>query len=144
METHRTICMDAYGLDPMHYIGAPGLFWDALLKTTGARPQLMHDACFESVVKHLNPGHELALPNRLDAAQRQDDGSWRRCWVYRQPESHPEVNIFAKREAEVYNAWLEYRRREMDLMKPYSVRSAEVISRSMGVTTRRRALLTPL
>jgi hypothetical protein len=25
-------------------------------------------------------------------------------------------------------------------MKPYSVRSAEVISRSMGVTTRRRAL----
>ena len=64
----------------------------------------------------------------------------RRCWVYRQPESHPEVNIFAKREAEVYNAWLEYRRREMDLMKPYSVRSAEVISRSMGVTTRRRAL----
>eukprot|EP01043_Picozoa_sp_COSAG02_P069931 COSAG02_NODE_12193_length_1582_cov_1.480782_1_plen_22_part_01 len=22
METHRTICLDAYGLDPMHYIGA--------------------------------------------------------------------------------------------------------------------------
>ena len=68
-------------------------------------PPLIY-ACFESVVKHLHPGRELALPNRLDVAQRQDDGSWKRCWVYHQPESHPEVNIFAKPEVEVYNAWL--------------------------------------
>ena len=37
----RKVCLNAYGLDPMHYYTAPGLTWDAGLKYTGVTLDLI-------------------------------------------------------------------------------------------------------
>ena len=42
-ENFRQICLQQYGLDPVHYYTAPGLSWDALLKKTGAELELLTD-----------------------------------------------------------------------------------------------------
>ena len=42
-EEHRRVCMKAYGLDPAHYLTAPSLSWDALLKYTGRELELLTD-----------------------------------------------------------------------------------------------------
>ena len=39
----RKVCINAYGLDPMHYYTAPGLTWDAGLKYTGITLDLLTD-----------------------------------------------------------------------------------------------------
>ena len=36
-------CLDYYGLDPCHYFGSPGLSWDAMLKMTGIKLDLILD-----------------------------------------------------------------------------------------------------
>ncbi|CAB4011854.1 hypothetical protein AC249_AIPGENE9596, partial [Paramuricea clavata] len=40
-EDFRRVCLDAYKLDPAHYISAPGLSWDAMLKRTGVKLDLL-------------------------------------------------------------------------------------------------------
>ena len=35
--------MDYYGLDPWHYFSSPGLSWDAMLKMTGIKLDLISD-----------------------------------------------------------------------------------------------------
>ena len=42
-QTFRKTCLNAYGIDPLHYYTAPGLSWDALLKYTGENLELMTD-----------------------------------------------------------------------------------------------------
>ena len=42
-ENFRDICLKIYGLDPVHYYTAPGLAWDACLKMTGVKLELLHD-----------------------------------------------------------------------------------------------------
>ena len=34
-------CLDYYGLNPCHYFSSPGLSWDAMLKTTGIKLDLI-------------------------------------------------------------------------------------------------------
>ena len=36
-------CLDYYGLDPCHYFSSPGLSWDAMLKMTGIKLDLISD-----------------------------------------------------------------------------------------------------
>ena len=36
-------CLDYYGIDPCHYFSSPGLSWDAMLKTTGIKLDLISD-----------------------------------------------------------------------------------------------------
>ncbi|GFX51159.1 uncharacterized protein TNCV_2735101 [Trichonephila clavipes] len=43
MEHFRDVCMDTYNLDPAWYFSAPGLSWDAMLKTTKVRLELLDD-----------------------------------------------------------------------------------------------------
>ncbi|CAB4004930.1 NYNRIN [Paramuricea clavata] len=40
-EDFRRVCLGSYKLDPAHYIFAPGLSWDAMLKRTGIRSDLL-------------------------------------------------------------------------------------------------------
>ena len=47
-ENFRKVCLDAYKLDPCHYYTAPGLAWDACLKMTEIKLELLTD-----VEKHL-------------------------------------------------------------------------------------------
>ena len=42
-EEFRSICLDYYELDPAHYFTTPNLAWDALLKKTGVKLQLLTD-----------------------------------------------------------------------------------------------------
>ena len=37
------ICLDYYGLDPCHYFSSPGLAWNAMLKMTGIKLDLISD-----------------------------------------------------------------------------------------------------
>ena len=36
-------CTEIYGLDPAHFLSAPGLAWQACLKKTGVKVQLLTD-----------------------------------------------------------------------------------------------------
>ena len=36
-------CLDYYALDPCHYFSSPGLSWDAILKMTGIKLELISD-----------------------------------------------------------------------------------------------------
>ena len=42
-ENFRNICLENYKLDPAHYFTAPGLAWDAYLKTTNVKLELLTD-----------------------------------------------------------------------------------------------------
>ena len=42
-ENFRNISLESYKLDPAHYFTAPGLAWDAMLKLTGVRLELIDD-----------------------------------------------------------------------------------------------------
>ena len=42
-EEFRNICLKNYELDPAWYYAAPGLSWDASLKFTGAKLELLND-----------------------------------------------------------------------------------------------------
>ena len=42
-ENFRNICIKNYKLDPAHYYTAPGLAWDAALKVTEVKLQLLSD-----------------------------------------------------------------------------------------------------
>ena len=42
-ENFRKTCLKHYNLDPAHYCTSPGLAWDACLKETGQKLQLLHD-----------------------------------------------------------------------------------------------------
>jgi hypothetical protein len=42
-ESFRKTCLKNYGLDPAHYLSAPGLSWDAFLKRSGASMELISD-----------------------------------------------------------------------------------------------------
>ena len=42
-QTFRRTCMNAYKLDPLHYLTAPGLSWEALIKYTNINLELLTD-----------------------------------------------------------------------------------------------------
>ena len=42
-ENFRTICLDYYGLDPAHYFTTPNFAWDAMLKVTDVKLDLLTD-----------------------------------------------------------------------------------------------------
>ena len=37
------MCLDIYGLDPVYFVSAPGLAWQACLKKTGVKLELLTD-----------------------------------------------------------------------------------------------------
>ena len=42
-ESFRKSCLKNYGLDPCHYVSSPGMAWDAMLKMTGVKLELLSD-----------------------------------------------------------------------------------------------------
>ena len=42
-ENFRNKCIKAYELDPLHFVSAPGLAWQACLKKTGVKLELLTD-----------------------------------------------------------------------------------------------------
>ena len=42
-ENFRNMCLEKYELDPTHFVSAPGLAWQACLKKTGVKLELITD-----------------------------------------------------------------------------------------------------
>ena len=42
-ENFRNKCIEIYGLDPVHFLSAPGLAWQTYLKKTKAKLELLTD-----------------------------------------------------------------------------------------------------
>ena len=42
-ENFRNMCIDIYGLDPVYFVSAPALAWQACLKKTGVKLELITD-----------------------------------------------------------------------------------------------------
>ena len=56
-ENFRRTCLEYYKLDPCHYFTSPGLSWDAMLKMTGIKLELMTDIdMFQLIEKGLQGG----------------------------------------------------------------------------------------
>ena len=56
-ENFRKTCHQYYALDPCHYFTSPGLSWDAMLKMTGIKLELMTDIdMFQFIEKGLRGG----------------------------------------------------------------------------------------
>ena len=43
IENFRNMCLDIYGLDPVYFVFAPGLAWQACLKKTEVKLELIID-----------------------------------------------------------------------------------------------------
>ena len=56
-ENFRKTCYQYYNPDPCHYCTSPGLSWDAMLKMTGIKLELMTDVdMFQFIEKGLRGG----------------------------------------------------------------------------------------
>ena len=56
-ENFRKTCMQYYKLDPCHYFTSPGLSWDAMLKMTNIKLELMRDMdMFQFIEKGMRGG----------------------------------------------------------------------------------------
>ena len=51
-EAFRDICLEYYRLDPAHFYKSPGLAWQACLKKTGAKLELLTDPDMFLMVEH--------------------------------------------------------------------------------------------
>ena len=59
-ENFRRTCLEYYKLDPCHYFTSPGLSWDAMLKMTDIKLELMTDIdMFQFIQKALRGGDKL-------------------------------------------------------------------------------------
>ena len=50
-ENFRKTCLQYYRLDPCHYFTSPGLSWDAMLKMTNIKLELMTDVDMFQFIK---------------------------------------------------------------------------------------------
>ena len=56
-ESFRKTCLQYYKLDPCHYFTSPGLSWDAMLKMTNIKLELMTDIdMFQFIEKGMHGG----------------------------------------------------------------------------------------
>ena len=64
-ENFRKTCMQYYKLDPCHYFKSPGLSWDAMLKMTNIKLELMTDIdMFQFIEKGMRGG--VYLTSQID------------------------------------------------------------------------------
>ena len=67
-ESFRNICIRNYKLDPAHYYTAPDLAWDACLKMTGVKLELLSDIDMLLIVEKGIRGGVSMISNRYGAA----------------------------------------------------------------------------
>ena len=67
-ENFREVCLDNYKLDPAWYLTAPGLSWDAMLRVTGIKLELLTDPYMLMMVENGTRGGVSMISNRYSEA----------------------------------------------------------------------------
>ena len=67
-EEFRNVCLENYSLDPAWYYTSPGLSWDALLKVSGVRLELLTDVDILLLFEKGIRGGVSMIPNRYGKA----------------------------------------------------------------------------
>ena len=67
-QNFREICLDIYGLDPAHYVSSPGLSWDAMLKMTGVRLDLLSEVDMQNFIEKGMRGGISTITHRYAVA----------------------------------------------------------------------------
>ena len=67
-ENFRKVCLDNYKLDPAWYLTAPGLSWDAMLRVTGIKLELLTDPDMLMMVEEGTRGGVSMISNRYSEA----------------------------------------------------------------------------
>ena len=67
-ENFREVCLDNYKLDPAWYLTAPGLSWDAMLRVTGIKLELLTDSDMLMMVEKGTRGGVSMISNRYSEA----------------------------------------------------------------------------
>src|SRR5699024_2665607 len=67
----RKVCYKAYGLDPLWYVSAPGLSWDAMLKLTEVKLETLSDPTMYSIFERGIRGGVCHVPKRSSEANHE-------------------------------------------------------------------------
>ena len=68
-EKFRTMCQQSYGLDPVHYYSLPGLSWDAALKYSDVKLDLIVDIdMYQMVERGLRGGVSMISHRYVEAS----------------------------------------------------------------------------
>ena len=67
-ENFREVCLENYKLDPAWYLTAPGLSWDAMLKTTEIKLELLTDPDMLMMIENGTRGGVSMISNRYSEA----------------------------------------------------------------------------
>jgi hypothetical protein len=71
-EKFRNICLNYYGLDAAHFCTSPGLTWQAALKMTGVRLELLTDIDMHLCIEQGLRGGSSTIPHRHAKANNKD------------------------------------------------------------------------
>ena len=89
-ENFRKTCLQYYKLDPCHYFTSPGLSWDAMLKMTNIKLELMTDIdMFQFIEKGMRGGISY-IANRFGKANNKYMTEYKR----RHPQSIPYLLVY--------------------------------------------------
>ena len=67
-ENFRDVCIKIYNLDPAWYYTSPGLAWDAMLKITRVKLELLSDVNMLRLIQNGIRGGIAMVPNRFGQA----------------------------------------------------------------------------
>ena len=84
-ENFRDICIKNYKLDPAHYYTAPGLAWDAALKVTEVKLELLSDIDMLLMVEKGIRGGVSMISNRYGKANNKYMGN---SFIKREPSKY--------------------------------------------------------
>lgn len=70
-ETFRDVMLKTHKLDPCNYLTLPGLSWDAMLRFTGVRLQLLTDYSMILAVERGGEGWDMPNFSSLHSSEQQ-------------------------------------------------------------------------
>jgi len=73
-QNFRDVCLEHYQLDPAWYYTAPGLSWDAMMKTTKIKLELLSDVDMLRIVQQGVRGGITAVPKKFAEANNKYRG----------------------------------------------------------------------
>ena len=97
-------CLKYYGLDPCHYFSAPGLSWDAMLKMTRIKLELILDVNMHVFIEKGMRGGISYISKRRSKADGDNkfimywDANNLYGWVMNQPLPYCDINFRTKKE----------------------------------------------